>query len=162
MKWFVPIGLQRHSHVPGGWGVFHLSGFDRNASWVLGQGHAGETNWWKGSGLPCLCMGLLQPQRLQVHESCHRKVVHIAAQWQIFIKKNRFQLFFFFVIWRSHKNSLPNFPLPWLILFATFQMPLQIFFYSQTQTFNFERWKSLIKMWIITCLKLWFSELRVK
>lgn len=69
LSWTVFIslftGLQCHAHVSCGRGVLHVSRFREDAGWVLGRIHAGEA-WWSRGGVPCVRLGLLQPQRLQV------------------------------------------------------------------------------------------------
>lgn len=61
-----PTGLECHQDVPRVRQLLHFSGAAAHASRVLGQVHARETQWWTQRGMPCLRLGLLQPQRRQV------------------------------------------------------------------------------------------------
>lgn len=67
---FLELGC--NTHVPGVGGVLHFAWHVWNATWILGEIHAGEANRWAGGGVPCIGMGLLQSQRLQVHTAYDR------------------------------------------------------------------------------------------
>ncbi len=59
-------GLEPQADVRGIGPVLHFFRSSAHASRVLEQVHAGKANRWTWRGLPCFCLGLLQPQRLQV------------------------------------------------------------------------------------------------
>ncbi len=83
-------GLEPQADVRGIGPVLHFFRSSAHASRVLEQVHAGKANRWTWRGLPCFCLGLLQPQRLQVQASYHSKMVHTRAEEVWYISLNGF------------------------------------------------------------------------